>query len=155
MDSELLVHLRQRNLCSSSPVLQSFHHLLVNSFSFIQYFIVEFKLLLVKCVNGFHVFHTLLKDLHLSFELDFLFILLVSILAHDVFKLLGVLFLIVLALCQVGVLEFTMFLEKTFNFICVTSKNVSSFIFKFRFNCLQLCVVVLTHSLVLVLHILD
>jgi len=47
--------------------------------------IIEFKLLMIELIDSFHVFHTFLKNLHLRLELDLLFILLISILAHDLF----------------------------------------------------------------------
>ena len=59
---------------------------------------VENQLLIIESVDGLHVFHALLKDLHLGLKLDLLLGLLVSILTHHILQLLGVKSLFFLAL---------------------------------------------------------
>lgn len=74
--------------------------------------IVKTELLLVQLVNGFHVLHALLKNLHFSFQLDLLFRLLVGVLTHHIFKLLGILLLLLLPLIQVVGLDLLVLLKQ-------------------------------------------
>ena len=50
-----------------------------------QYVVVKAELLLVQFIYSFHVLHALLKNLHFRLELDLLFGLLISVLAHHIF----------------------------------------------------------------------
>jgi hypothetical protein len=55
----------------------------VRLFPLVENFLVEVQLLFVESEYSLHVFHALLKDLHLLFQLDFLFSLVVGVLtAH-------------------------------------------------------------------------
>lgn len=63
--------------------LQALLLLVENCLALIENLIVEAELLLVELVDGLHVFHALLKNLHLSLKLDLLLGLFVGVLAHD------------------------------------------------------------------------
>ena len=127
----------------------------VNLLSFIEHFIVEAKLFLIELVDGLHVFHALFEDLHLSLELDLLLSLLVGILAHDLLKSLGILFLFLLSLAKVHDLNSFVLVKKLIDFFLVILDNLSSFAVKFGFNVLQLLIVVISHFHELALHVHD
>ena len=113
---------------------------------------VEQELLIIKSVDSLHVFHALLKDLHLSLELDLLFGLLVSILAHDIFQLLSVKSFLFLALLQKVGLDHLVLIEEIFNFSFVAVENGGSLTVEVGLNLLELLVIVFTHLDELVLH---
>ena len=76
------------------PLLSSLEHLTslqVDRGSLVEDLCVEVKLLLVESVDGLHVLHTFLQNLHFFLQLNFLLGLIVSILRLLVFKILRVL----------------------------------------------------------------
>ena len=113
---------------------------------------VENKLLIIESVDGLHVFHALLKDLHLGLKLDLLFGLLVSILTHHILQLLGVKSLLFLALLQEVGLDHLVLVEESFDFFLVAAKNGGSLTVEVSFNLLKLLIVVFTHLTELILH---
>ena len=134
LDSELLCDFRQSGFCPSLSLGESLLGLIVYAFSLKQYFVIEFQLLLVERIDSFHVLHALFQDLHLGLELDFLLILLVSILTHDIFELSGILFFIMLTLGKILLFEVTMFIEQILDLVFVARQDVVPFVFKFGFN---------------------
>ena len=116
---------------------------------------VENELLIIQSVDSLHVFHALLKDLHLSLELDFLLGLLIGILAHDIFQLLGVKSFLFLALLEEISLDHLVLVEEIFNFFLVAAENGGSLTVEVGLNLLELLIVVLTHLTELVLHASD
>ena len=82
---------------SSSETLSLFSE---DQLTLLEDLVVEKKLLIVQSVDGLHIFHALLKDLHFSFKLDLLLGLLVGILTHHILQLLGVESFLFLALLQ-------------------------------------------------------
>ena len=113
---------------------------------------VENQLLIIESVDGLHVFHALLKDLHLGLKLDLLLGLLVSILTHHILQLLGVKSLLFLALLQEVGLDHLVLVEESFNFFLVAAKNGGSLTVEVSFNLLELLIVVFTHLTELILH---
>ena len=76
------------------PLLSSLEHLTslqVDRGSLVEDLCVEVKLFLVESVDGLHVLHTFLQNLHFFLQLNFLLGLIVSILRLLVFKILRVL----------------------------------------------------------------
>ena len=92
--------------------------------------VVEGQLLLIELVNGLHVLHALFEDLHLGLQLDLLLSLLVSVLAHDVFELLGVGCLLLLPLVQVAGFDLLMLIEEVLNLLFVPVEDSGSLTIK-------------------------
>jgi len=67
----------------SLPLFKVVQGLLIDLFSFLKDSVVELKFLLIQSVNSFHVFHALLKNLHLFLKLDFLLSLVVGVLSFE------------------------------------------------------------------------
>ena len=89
----------------------------------VEHVVVEVELLLVELVDGFHVLHALLQDLHLGLELDLLLGLLVGVLTHHIFELLRILRFLLLPLVQVAGLDSLVLLEEIFDFLFVAVEN--------------------------------
>ena len=155
LDSELLGHLAEGDLGTALSVVEGLLHLLVDTLSFEEDLVVEFKLLLVKSVDSFHVLHALLENLHLGLQLDLGLVLLVGVGAHDFFELLGVILLVLLALVEVLLLKDTVLGEEVLDFLGVTEEDVVSLVVELTFDEGELGGVVLTHLLVLEFHVLD
>ena len=132
--------------------LQALLLLVKDCLALIENLVVEAELLLVELVDGLHVFHALLKNLHLSLKLDLLLGLLVGILAHDLLELSRIVCLLSLTLLLVFCLNLLVLLEKVFDFSLIALENVSSLSVELLFNGLQLLVVVFTHVTELRLH---
>ena len=116
---------------------------------------VENQLLIIESVDGLHVFHALLKDLHLGLKLDLLLGLLVRILTHHILKLLRILRFFLLSLVQVAGLNSLVLLEEVFDLLFVAVKNGTALAVKLPLNLRQLLVVMLAHVIELALHSLD
>ena len=132
--------------------LQALLLLVENCLALIENLIVEAELLLVELVDGLHVFHALLKNLHLSLKLDLLLGLFVGVLAHDFLESSRVGGLLILTLLLVLCLNLFVLFEKVFDFSLVALENISSLSVELLFNGLQLLVVVFTHVTELGLH---
>ena len=120
--------------------------------TFTEHLEVENKLLIIESVDGLHVFHALLKDLHLSLKLDLLFGLLVRILTHYILQLFSVESFLLLAFLQEVRLDHLVLLKECFNFFLVAAENGGSFTVKVSLNLLELLVIVFTHLTELVFH---
>ena len=118
----------------------------------IENFVVEVKLLLIQFVDSFHVFHTLFQDLHFRLESNLLLGLLIGVLTHHVFELLGVLRLLLLPLLKVLGFNGFVFIEEDLDFFFVASENALSLLVELSLDILQLLVVVLAHLTELTLH---
>ena len=87
-----------------------------NCLTLAQHLVVENELLIVEPIDGLHILHTLLKDLHLGLKLDLLLGLLVRILAHHIFQLLGVESFFFLALLEEVGFDHLVLIEECFDF---------------------------------------
>lgn len=99
-----------------------------------KHIVVESKLLLVELVDGLHVLHTLLQNLHFSLKFDLLFGLLVGVLAHDVLELLSILFFLLLALKQKVVLNTLVLLEEVLDLLLVAGEDLATLLVKFTLD---------------------
>ena len=93
----------------------------------IEHIIVEVELLLVELVNGLHVLHALLEDLHLGLELDLLLSLLVGVLTHNKLEISSILSLLLLSLRQVVRLNGAVVFEEVLDFVFVSVEDGSTF----------------------------
>lgn len=66
----------------------------VDLFTLLKHLVIEFEFLLVKAVDGLHVLHAFLEDLHFLLKLDFLLSLVICVLGAQIFQLLSIIFLI-------------------------------------------------------------
>ena len=156
-----LLHLEELDLVTVTSLvlveleLESLLLLVKDLLSLEEDIVVEAKLLLVKLVDGLHVFHALLKDLHLSLKLNLLLGLLVGILAHDVLELLSVLFLLLLSLEQEAILDRLVLLEEVLDLFLVALADGLALIFELTLDLDQMGVVSGTHVHELLLHSCD
>lgn len=135
--------------------LQAFLLLLEDLLALEEDVVVEAQLLLVQLVNGLHVLHALLEDLHFSLQLDFLLGLLVRVLAHHVLQVSRILLLLFLPLRQVALLCRLVFDKELFDFLLVATEDGGALAVELCLDRLQLLVVVLAHLAELRLHASD
>ena len=155
LNSKLKLLLTKYIAISLEPSPESLSLSLEDCLTFAKHLIIEFKLLFIELVDSFHVFHALFENLHLCLQLDLLLSLLVSILAHDLFELLGIALFLLLTFGQVVVLNLLVLVKEIFNLFLIAAKNRSALTIKISFNRLKLLVIMLAHLTKLRLHAHD
>ena len=113
---------------------------------------VELELLLVKSVDGLHVLHALLEDLHLLLELDLLLGLVIGVLRPQVLQLLRVVLLIQSTLVLEMLLKFAVLLEQPANLVLVVLEDLAALFVEGLLDVVELVAVVGTHLVELELH---
>ncbi len=116
---------------------------------------VEFKFLFVEAVHSLHVFHAALEDLHLLLELNLLLGLIVGVLGAEVFQLLGVGALVLVALVQEVLLEVLVLLEERLDLGFVLGEDLRAFQLEGVFDLAQMVGIVLSHHDELLTHLLE
>ena len=123
--------------------------------SLLKHTVIKLEFRLIELVDGFHVLHALLKDLHLSLELDLLLGLLVGILAHGALEVSRIVILLLLPHVQVLLLNVAMVFEQLFDLDLVTLKDVTALAIELGLNVVQFGAVALAHGDELVFHLSD
>lgn len=123
--------------------------------SLLKHDVIEVEFRLIQLVNGFHVLHTFLENLHLGFKLDLLLSLFVGILTHGALEIIGVIVLLLLPLVQILLLDVAMVFEQLFDLDLVALEDVTALAIELRLNVVQLGGVALAHGDELVLHLGD
>ena len=113
---------------------------------------VELKLLLVESVNGLHVLHAFLEDLHFLLELDLLLGLIIGILASQIFELLGVVLFVLCALLLEVFLELSVIFEQVLDLIFIGLEDVDALLLESSLDIVRLVRVVSAHLAELELH---
>ena len=121
----------------------------------LQHPIVEVQLLFVELIDGLHVLHTLLKNLHLLLQLDFLLRLIVGVLVAEFFELLCVLFLHLGPSVGLGFLGVFVLLEEIVDLLLVGLEDLGPLIFEGLFDRVHVRLVRFARVFVLLLHRLD
>jgi len=126
LNREECLLLKTNPFISSQFELQTFLLLLEYKLTLLQDDVIEDKFRLVKFVDGLHVFHALLEDLHLSLELDLLLSLLVGILAHGALEVSSVIIFLLLPHVQEFLLNVAMVFKQRFDLDLVALKDVTA-----------------------------
>ena len=136
-------------------ILKNLFGFFINRRSLLQHFGVEIQLLLIQPVDGLHVLHALLQDLHLLLELDLLLSLVVRILGLVVFKIRGLLLLLIVLHLQELLLRLLVQLEQSLDLSIVLFEQSVSLAHELGLNLFELGFVVDAHARELELHIAD
>lgn len=127
----------------------------VDLFSLLQYLVIKLQLFLIQAIDRLHILHALFEYLHFLLELNLLLGLIVSILASEVFELLGVVFLILRPLMLKVFLELPVLLEQPAYLVLVILEYLTPLIIEGLLNVVELVAVVGAHLVELKLHRCD
>lgn len=136
-------------------VFEDLAHLLGNTFALVQDLRVKVQLLFVESVDGFHVFHAILKNLHFLLQLDLLLGLVVSVRRFLILQVLGVLVFLLGALLEEHFFRFLLSLKQLLNLSVVLLEQRFSLALELGLDFPQARGVVLSHFVELFLHALN
>lgn len=139
----------------SFPLLEVLKGLLVDLFSLLEHSVVELKLLFIKSVHSFHVFHALLKNLHFLLKLDLLLSLVISILGLEFLELISVLFVVLRPPMHTLLFQLLVLSEKLPDLLLIFLDDVIPFSQEGLLNLIKLLVVVNPHIEELLAHSFD
>jgi len=152
---ELLLHCPKNVLVTALLGLEGVDGVVVDLFALLEDLVVELELLLVEAVDGLHVFHALLEDLHLLLKLDLLLGLVVRVLRTQVLQLLRVVLLVVRSLVLEVLLQRAVLLEELLDLLLITRQDLRPLVVESLLDVVQLVRVVSTHLRELELHVGD
>lgn len=89
---------------------------------------VKLEFLFVELVDGLHVLHALLKNLHFFLKLDLLLSLVVCVVVSDILELLLVLLLDILAMVLMLFLIFLLLLEQLIDLVFIRLQDLAALI---------------------------
>ena len=152
---EFCSHSPENFFVLSFPLLEVLKGLFVDLFSLLEHSVVELKLLLIKSVHSFHVFHALLKNLHFLLKLDLLLSLVISILGLEFLELISVLLIVLRPPMHTLLFQFLVLSEKLPDLLLIFLDDVISFSQEGLLNLVKLLVVVDPHIKELLAHSFD
>lgn len=124
----------------------------VDLFSLFENLVVELQLFLIETINCLHILHALFENLHFFLKLDFLLGLIIGVFRSQVFKLLGIVFLILCSFMLEVFFELSVLLKESADLILIILEDLATLIIECLFNIVELIAVVCAHLVELELH---